>query len=334
MATSVVRNLPSHADLTTVAEEVRRLVSWAGFSDAVRDRVLLRLGANDRVLSNDLAAPTSYLTLAAFQSAAGTGDPARAVPAAASMEFLMACGDLLDDVQDDEGPAIFDNASAAPVMEDVCVLLLLAHRALQELTIRGVDDRTVAEVYRLLDESSIQAMRGQQVDADLESRDNVTLTQCLETTAAKSASLTQCAAEMGATIARVAPDTVELYGKLGWHLGMAAQLTNDIAGVWPWGPATSDVRLHKKTLPVVATLTKPHETDDDVALVTRFFSSERLRRSGDASLEAEVRWAVWRSGGVRLAWMAASLQRLAAAGAIKELSRRVPSAAALERLIA
>lgn len=334
MATSVVRNLPGHADLTTVAEEVRRLVSWAGFSDAVRTRVLLRLGANDRVLSDDPVAPTSYLTLAAFQSAAGTCDPARAIPAAASMEFLMACGDLLDDVQDDEGPAIFDSASAAPVMEDVCILLLLAHRALQELRIRGVDDQTVAEVYRLLDESSIRAMRGQEVDADLESRDDVTFTQCLETTAAKSASLTQCAAEMGATIAGVPPDAIELYASLGWHLGMAAQLTNDIAGVWPWGPTTSDVRLHKKTLPVVATLRKAHEKDDDAAFVRRFFTSEPLRQRGDVSLEADVRWAVWRSGGVRLAWMAASLQRLAAAGAIKELSARIPSAAALERLIA
>ena len=334
MPTSVVGNLPTHADLTRVAEEVRRLVSWAGFSEAVRTRVLLRLGAKNRVLSDDPVAPTSYLTLAAFQSAGGLSDPARAIPAAASMEFLMACGDLLDDVQDDEGPAIFDSASAAPVTEDVCVLLLLSHLSLQGLPARGVDDRTVVQVYRLLDESSVRALRGQQVDADLESRDDVTLTQCLETTAAKSASLTQCAAQMGATLSGVAPDAVELYGKLGWHLGMAAQLANDIAGVWPWGATTSDVRRHKKTLPVVATLTSPREKDDDIAFVRRFFSSERSRRSGEMSLEEDVRWAVWRSGGVRLAWMAASLQRLAAADTIKELSASVPSAAALERLIA
>ena len=334
MPPPTTRNLPGSADVARVAREVRGLVARAHFSDEVRSRVLLHLGAKGRILHEGHAAPTSYLTLATFASAIHSGDPARAVPAAASMEFLMACGDLLDDVEDDEGPSIFDSRSAAPVMEDVCILLLLSHQALGELTARGFDDRTVVQAYKILDESSISAIRGQQVDAELESRTSVSLTQCLETTAAKSASLTKCAAEMGATLAGADGSIAALYGQFGWHLGMAAQIANDIEGVWPGRPAKSDIRLRKKTLPVVATLNMPQETDNDVALVRRFFSSERSNERCDADVEEEVRWALWRCGGIRRAWLAANLQRLAAARTLTELSAFVPSAVALDRLIA
>ncbi len=74
----------------------------------------------------------------------------------------------------------------------------------------------------------------------------------------KAGSLAAMACQVGAAVAVDDPAILELVGDFGRHVGVVAQLLNDLAGVDPDSASRgSDLRRGKKTLPIAYALAAP-----------------------------------------------------------------------------
>jgi geranylgeranyl diphosphate synthase type I len=164
---------------------------------------------------------------------------------------------------------------------------------------------------------------------DMESATSVSIHESVLVSSLKSASLVRCAAELGTCIATDNADEVELHARLGWHLGLALQLLNDAAAVWPGDNQKSDIRLHKKTLPVSFALNISSDSSQHSQLVKLYYE-------GGAEVpvqEGEVRWALWRCGAIHYTWMVAAGERAKAAKISRILEEMGSQSQALSRLL-
>ena len=120
----------------SIKDEILGIVRSARLSPAVEDAVLSALSGPTRVLPEGKSTRCAALTVRSCWSAAGA-ESAQAVPAAAAMEMLMAAGDVIDDIQDDEAALPRDRRSLGQVLETVALLLMLCHSAIQRVAERG-----------------------------------------------------------------------------------------------------------------------------------------------------------------------------------------------------
>jgi geranylgeranyl diphosphate synthase type I len=100
---------------------------------------------------------------------------------------------------------------------------------------------------------------GQVGDLDFERRLDVTLDECIEMAAGKTASLMACSASIGAHLAAAQADVVRALDVFGYELGLAFQLVDDLLGIWGASvttgkPVGADLRARKNSLPVVAAM--------------------------------------------------------------------------------
>jgi geranylgeranyl diphosphate synthase type I len=111
---------------------------------------------------------------------------------------------------------------------------------------------------------------GQALDMAFESVPGVDVEGCLAMEAGKTGALLGCAASIGAVIAGAQEkDTIAL-DRFGVELGMAFQAVDDLLGIWgdparTGKPAWSDLRQHKKTLPVAAALAAGGAASEELA---------------------------------------------------------------------
>jgi geranylgeranyl pyrophosphate synthase len=274
--------------------------------------------------------PWPFLTLISFQTVSGLS-AYPAVNAAAGIEAMVACADLIDDVQDGDR-AIETRKDASDILEVVWVLQFLAGLSVSQLANPYVSPHRTLNALSLLNARALTAMGGQHKDMASESQSKITLTESLEISALKSGTLTRCAAEVGAALGTDDDETIGFYGEFGFHLGMVGQLMNDISAVWPGGPVKSDLRLRKKTPPIVAGLEAAERGDIRARPVARFYGEQPMEHA--AGSEAEVRWALWECGAIERTWTAAAVERAAARRTIERLTERVPNARLLKHLIA
>ena len=104
-----------------------------------------------------------------------------------------------------------------------------------------------------------ELVQGQAQDLAFEGRTDVSLAECIEMAGGKTAALLRCAAELGASHGGGSPASVRALARCAWHLGMAFQLRDDLLGIWgdprvTGKPNLADLRVGKKSLPVVAAL--------------------------------------------------------------------------------
>ncbi|MFE0457859.1 polyprenyl synthetase family protein [Kitasatospora sp. NPDC058965] len=126
--------------------------------------------------------------------------------------------------------------------------------------------QAVREVSRTL----VDLVAGQGCDLAFEARSDVELEECLQMAAGKTASLLACACAVGALAAGAAPEQVDALRAFGHHLGLAFQLVDDLLGIWGDSRTTgkavgADLRLRKKSLPVVAALAAEGPAADRLA---------------------------------------------------------------------
>ncbi|MEV6282745.1 polyprenyl synthetase family protein [Kribbella sp. NPDC051770] len=122
-------------------------------------------------------------------------------------------------------------------------------------------------------------VEGQASDGEYETRDDVSLTECLRVARLKTGSLLACSTGLGALMGGADSNQIaqlRLYGEL---LGVAHQLVEDSLGIWG-EPVTAnhdhaDLRRRKKTLPVVAALVSGTVPGQELA--------ELYRQRGDLS---------------------------------------------------
>ena len=111
-----------------------------------------------------------------------------------------------------------------------------------------------------LTRATSEMIRGQAEDLAFESRLDVTEDEALAMSAHKTAALLSCAGVLGAVLGGAEYRRVEGLRRFGWDLGVAFQAVDDVLGIWgdpavTGKPVASDLRQHKKTLPVVHALT-------------------------------------------------------------------------------
>lgn len=128
---------------------------------------------------------------------------------------------------------------------------------------------------RVVADATAAMIAGQALDMAFESVPYVDLDTCLAMEAGKTGALLGCAASIGAVLAGADDDVVAALHRYGAELGLAFQAVDDLLGIWG-DPATtgkstfSDLRSHKKSLPVAAALSsKQPQVDELVALLGR-----------------------------------------------------------------
>jgi geranylgeranyl diphosphate synthase, type I len=207
----------------------------------------------------------------ALLSAQAAGGPVEVgLPAAAAVELVHNFSLLHDDLMDGDRTrrhrptvwAVFGSGQAILAGD---ALLGLADEVLAE-----APSATRSWAIRCLAASTRRLIAGQLADLAFETRRDVTLSECLQMAADKTAALVSCAASIGAVLANGPTDLALRLAQFGEHLGLAYQLIDDVLGIWgspetTGKPVLSDLRAKKKSLPVVAALTSPTAAGDRLA---------------------------------------------------------------------
>ncbi|MXW41550.1 MAG: polyprenyl synthetase family protein [Acidimicrobiia bacterium] len=100
---------------------------------------------------------------------------------------------------------------------------------------------------------------GQSMDMAFEHLPTITVEQCLAMERGKTGALLSFACSVGAILADADEGFISALADFGMHLGIAFQATDDLLGIWgdparTGKPAGSDLRVCKKSMPVVIAL--------------------------------------------------------------------------------
>ncbi|OQO93903.1 polyprenyl synthetase family protein [Saccharomonospora piscinae] len=194
------------------------------------------------------------LALLAAQAVGARPEPA--LPGAVAVELVHNFSLLHDDVMDGDTerrhrPTVW-RLFGTPAA-------ILAGDALLTLAVEVLDaagDRTAS---RCLTTAVRRLIEGQSADLDFEHRATVGVEECLRMEDGKTASLMACAAELGALLGGAGGPAVSALGDFGRNLGMGFQLVDDLLGILgapevTGKPVLADLRVRKKSVPVVAAL--------------------------------------------------------------------------------
>jgi geranylgeranyl diphosphate synthase type I len=219
--------------------------------------------------------------LALLSAEAAWGPSEVAIPGAVAIELIHNFSLIHDDVIDEDRTrhhrptvwALFGVGQAVVVGD---ALQTLAHQVL-------LDAPQGQAAGHCLADATAAMIAGQADDIAFESRGTVTVEQCMAMCAGKTGALLGCAASIGAVLAGAPDATVGALRDFGNHLGLAFQAVDDLLGIWgdperTGKPVGSDLRQHKKTLPIVAALASG--ADEAVQL--------RAVLSGDVLDDADV----------------------------------------------
>ena len=309
-----------------VAVYVREMIARASTAASFHDVLLLLMSKQGRVLGPQNAAhwPTFVLDMC---EALG-GDPEAAIPAAAAVEFCAAAAEVIDDLVDDEwSDEILDhsralNASAALLCLGQQCALRLAERLGVERACRAGD---------LIAKGYVAASAGEDLDLLLEDTTEVSEDLAHEMTRRKSGSLVAMACRVGAATAVDDPALVDLAGRFGCHLGVAAQIVNDLVGIDGDNPRRgSDLRRRKKTLPVAYALRCAQE-EGNSAILGWYQGTPSLAVRTEDDVAAQIR----EIGGLHYGWVVADVHRREALSALRTLARAAgrPQVTRLRRLV-
>ena len=281
------------------------------------------LGAPGKLLGGEPRPRWPLLPLLCCAAASGNGathEPDEAwrpaAPGAAAVELLVAAFDLSDDVMDGDTSPLIEEHGAAAVLNAAAALQALAGRALlaQGEEASACPAGTAGAV---LAGMALRCCRGQALDLAHESCPTVSVEEALAVAGLKSASLVEGACRLGALLGTDDGAVVDLVARLGHHLGLAAQLANDLHDVEP-GPGPylkSDLRRRKKTVPVAFALAHDPE-----------FAPLLAADSIDAEREACLRQRLWDCGAIHYTALQARVEKERARDLLAEMETRRPGA--------
>ncbi len=248
--------------LTSATEqEILRVLSEGDRNEATRglyDMIRYHLGLDGS------GAPAGkrmrpLLGLLAYMSIAG--EYARALPGAAAVELGHNFSLVHDDIEDGDTErrhraTIWTLHGVPQAINTGDAIFAISRIALYRLTELGFSDAKVLRLMRLYDQTCLTLCEGQYIDIATSERDEIVpVSLYLDMIGRKTAALVSASVEAGALLATDDEETIERYRKLGWALGIAFQLNDDLLGIWGEQAATgkepSDIAKHKKTLPVL-----------------------------------------------------------------------------------
>lgn len=197
--------------------------------------------------------------LAMLSAAAAGAAPETGIPGAVAVElvhnFSLLHDDLMDgDEQRRHRDTVWKVHGPAQAILVGDALFALANEVLLEL---GTAE--AARAAARLTTATRKLIDGQAQDISFETRDRVTVAECLEMEGNKTGALLSCAVSIGAVLGGADDRTANALESFGHHLGLAYQAIDDVLGIWGDPESTgkqtwSDLRQRKKSLPVAAAL--------------------------------------------------------------------------------
>jgi geranylgeranyl diphosphate synthase type I len=198
--------------------------------------------------------------LALLAAQAAGANPSVAIPGAVAVELLNNWAFLLDDVMD--GDRFRRQRETAWVVfgqgQAICAGSALLTLAVQCL-LQDFNMQKLAAV-RLITGTASQMLGGQTLDLTFEDRLDVSITESMTMTKAKTASLMRCAMMVGAILAKGSENVTSTLGDFGHFVGMAFQARDDMLGIWGRPEQTGgrppgfDLRARKCTPPIAFAL--------------------------------------------------------------------------------
>ena len=191
-----------------------------------------------------------------------SGQHKSSLPVAAAVELLHNFSLVHSDVQAgrvdaDARPSIWWVWGPAQAINAGDGFHALARVTILLLLDQGIAAEMVLGAAELLDRSCLAMCEGQYADLGFQDRLLVTINEYDDMIARKSGALAGCAAAGGALTAGADSAELERYKEVGVKLGMAWQITRDVADFWGRkgdGVTASNVLNKKKSLPLIFTL--------------------------------------------------------------------------------
>ncbi len=249
------------AAIDRLAPEIRQIAAYhMGWTDAAGSPVDAPGGKGVRP------------TVAILGAEAAWADSEVGVPGAVAVElvhnFSLIHDDIIDtDTERHHRPTVWSAFGVGPAIVAGDALQVLAHQVLLEAS----PDTGPAASSELADATAAM-IAGQADDIAFEKRRNVTVEQCTAMSEAKTGALLGCASAIGAILAGAPDATVGALRDYGRHLGLAFQAIDDLLGIWgdpdtTGKPASSDLTLRKKSMPVVSALAAGGAEADELRLL-------------------------------------------------------------------
>jgi geranylgeranyl diphosphate synthase type I len=225
--------------------------------------------------------------LALLSARAAGHAAADGMPAAVAVEMVHNFSLLHDDIMDGDTerrgrPTAWTVFGIPDALLAGDALLTAAAAVLLDSGHAGASRATV----RLLTATQ-RMITGQTADVDFERRDDVSLDDCVRMAGDKTGALLSCACSLGAELLAAKPALTSGLGEFGEHVGLAFQLVDDLLGIWG-DPRTTgkavgaDLRVRKKSLPVVAALNSPGSAElRELYLGADQLTEAQLRRVAD-----------------------------------------------------
>jgi len=189
------------------------------------------------------------------------GNWRRALPVAASVEFIHNFSLMHDDIQD-ESPTrrgretIWKRWGAAQAINAGDALFTVASLATLEGQCEALAPATRAEVLLVLSRACLELTRGQYLDLQAEDAAQASLDYYWQMVQAKTGALIAAACLAGGLAGGASAAHADALADFGLHLGLAFQVQDDVLGLWgdpalTGKSATSDLARRKKTLPIL-----------------------------------------------------------------------------------
>ncbi len=207
----------------------------------------------------------------ALLSAQAAGMPATTgIPGAVAVELVHNFSLLHDDLMDGDTERRHRATVWAVWGPSSAILLGDALLALAQQVLLAAAAPQAAAAARLLADATQQLVRGQVEDLAFERRHDVSVGECLAMAADKTGALLRASGAIGAVLAGAPGALVQAMSVFGDELGLAFQLVDDLLGIWgqpeqTGKPVRSDLRSHKKSLPVTYAMTSGTAAGDELA---------------------------------------------------------------------
>jgi geranylgeranyl pyrophosphate synthase len=183
------------------------------------------------------------------------GEYEQTLPAAASLQFLLAAGDVFDDIEDaDSQVSLYAKYGLGIATNVASTLLILGERSLAHLKLKSVDADTVVRTIDVVNTFYTKACSGQHLDLTTEGQATESEDMYLSIIAMKSAAQIECACYVGALLAGSNQELIDAFALFGRNLGIASQIGNDIQGIIKG----NDIEKRKVTLPIIYAMDLPN----------------------------------------------------------------------------
>ena len=202
----------------------------------------------------------SMLTMVCCQAL--SGDYSDSLPAAAGIEFVHNYTLVHGDVQSnravsEDRPSVWWVWGPAQAINVGDGLHALGRNTIMRLAQRGISPERVLPAVTSLDKACLALCEGQYMDLEFQEKLMVTSADYHDMIGRKTGALTGCATELGAIAAGAGDNVRATYQKMGQGLGMAWQISLDIADLWGRrddGMTSSNILNKKKSLPLIYAL--------------------------------------------------------------------------------